>query len=183
MRSWKPLLPFGTATVIETTVGAARTAGLSVILVVGFRGDELVERFARDPLVRPIRNAEWEKGMLGSILLGAAAAEGRLVFLMNGDKPLVRPETYGRIVAEAERRRADGLPEVPLFASFRGNAGHPVLVPRGVALAADGAERMRDHLQRFSPALVESGDEGVLLDIDTPEDYERLLDRAGPRGR
>lgn len=179
MGAWKPLLPFGASTVIETTVGAARAAGLAVILVVGYRGGELAERFAGDPLVRPANNPDWARGFLGSVLLGVAAAEGRLVFLMNGDMPLVRPRTYGALSAEAERRSAAGLPEVPLFAAFGGRPGHPVLVTKSAALGAADSGRMRDHLLKLSPAFVECGDEGVLIDIDTPEDYERLAPFAG----
>ena len=176
MGSWKPLLPFGASTVIEATVGAARAAGLEVILVVGHRGGELIELFAGDSLVRPVVNSEWERGPLGSMLLGLEAAAGRLVFLMNGDMPLVKAGTYGSLAAEAERRAAAGLPEAPLFAAFGGRAGHPVLVPRTLALGAAtaGVSRMRDHLREFSPIDVECGDEGVLVDLDTPEEYRRL---------
>jgi molybdenum cofactor cytidylyltransferase len=162
-------------------VASARAAGLEVILVAGYRGEQLIELFAVDPLVRPVANPDWERGPLGSLLRGLEAASGELVFLMNGDMPLVRADTYRALAAEAGRRAAAGLPEVPLFAAFGGRAGHPVLVPRTLALGAGaaGVSRMRDHLLRFSPVYLECGDEGVLADLDTQEDYRRLAGAAG----
>jgi hypothetical protein len=55
-----------------------------------------------------------------------------------------------------------------------------VLADRGVVIGARaaGASRMKDHLFGFHPVMVECGDEGVLLDLDTPEDYRRLTERA-----
>ncbi|MFA6505638.1 MAG: NTP transferase domain-containing protein [Treponemataceae bacterium] len=183
MGTWKPLLKFGDSTLIETVVGTALSAELRVILVVGYRGDELADRFAGHPRVIVVRNPEWGSGLLGSLLEGLQACEGRTVFLMNGDKPLVSANTYRKLSTEAERRMVSGLPEVPLFAAYQGKAGHPVFVRREIALGAVSlpgrSEKMRDHLSRYNPVLVECEDEGVLVDIDTPEDYERLRSKDG----
>lgn len=179
---WKPLLPFGSSTVLGTTVSRALDAGLSVILVVGFRGSELVDRFAGTPGVRCVVNSGWKEGLLGSVVAGFRAAEGELVFSMNGDKPLVLSRTYRLLLDKAERLGSGGGAVPPLFASWNGKRGHPVLIPRGIALGAAAlgpGGRMRDHLAAYFPVQVECGDEGVLLDIDTPADYERLAARAG----
>ncbi len=179
---WKPLLPFGSSTILETTVGRALDAGLRVILVVGFRGEELAERFSAVPDVAVVRNPAWEAGLLGSVLAGFAAAEGELVFSMNGDKPLALSRTYRLLREEAERRAASGGSVPPFFAAFRGRWGHPVLIPRAIALGASrlGPEgRMRDHLAAFGPVALECGDEGAVLDIDTEEEYGSLVSRIG----
>jgi CTP:molybdopterin cytidylyltransferase MocA len=46
-------------------------------------------------------------------------------------------------------------------------------------LCADPSESARNVLQRFSAATVDVlvEDEGAFLDIDTPDDYDRLLAR------
>lgn len=180
---WKPLLPFGSSTILETTVARALDAGLRVVLVVGFRGDELAERFSGAATVSVVRNPAWEAGLLGSVLAGFAAAEGELVFSMNGDKPLAFSRTYRLLQEEAERRAASGGTVPPIFAAYRGKRGHPVLIPRAIALGASrlGPEgRMRDHLAAFGPIALECGDEGAVLDIDTEEEYGRLVSRIGP---
>lgn len=174
MGAWKPLLPFGSSTILETTVNTALEAGLTVILVAGFRGDEIEALCSRVSGVKVVRNPLWESGLLSSVLAGFAVAEGDLVFSMNGDKPLVRAQTYRLLAAEAERMAASGLAVPPLFPSYRGKWGHPVLIPRAVALAAQGGGRMREHLASYHPVALECDDEGILLDIDTEEDYRRL---------
>ncbi len=175
--AWKPLLPFGSSTIIQTTVGTALSAGLRVVLVLGFRGEELTGLFAHENRVTIARNPDWELGLLGSVLCGMKQALGDAVFSMNADKPLVKTEVYRLVTAEYTRRTKAGLPLVPLFASYQGKAGHPVLIPREIGLQASSLPpnaRMRDHLKPYAPELVECGDEAVLLDIDTPEEYERL---------
>jgi len=175
--AWKPLLPFGASTIIQTTVGTALSAGLRVVLVVGFRGVELARLFAHEKEVIIAPNPHWERGLLGSVLCGMEQARGTAVFTMNADKPLVSPEAYRLVAAEYESRAKAGIVPVPLFASYQGKAGHPVLIPREIALQAASLPpdaRMRDHLKKYEPAFVECGDEAVLLDIDTYEEYERL---------
>lgn len=177
---WKPMLPFGDSTIIECTVSAALAAGGSVILVVGFNGARLDKLYAQTPKVRCVENPHWEKGLFSSVLTGIQASRSEMLFLMNGDKPLVRPNTYkclqdAAIKKFGELGSLDAMP--PLFAAFDGNAGHPVLVTRKRALDAAGlppGSRMKDYLLTFHPCMVECGDEGVLLDIDTPEEYDRL---------
>jgi len=182
MGTWKPLLPFGRSTVIEAAVGAARAAGLRILLVVGFRGDELAALFSADPQVLIVRNPLWDAGLALSLRRGIEAAESDELFLMNGDKPLVKPESYRLLAEEADRSASSGAAPAPLFAAYGGRAGHPVLVPRRTALGfkprPGSGERMRDYLFGIGARLVECGDEGVLLDIDTPEEYERLRLRA-----
>ena len=133
---WKPLLPFGDSTIIQTTVGTALSAGLRVVLVVGFRSEELARLFAHESEVIIASNPHWERGLLGSVLCGMDRSQGEAVFSMNADKPLVKPEAYRLVAAEYERRAKAGMPPVPLFASCQGKAGHPVLIPRDIALQA-----------------------------------------------
>ncbi len=178
MGTWKPLLPYKGGTMLEATLDSARTAGLGIILVTGFRGEELARLVARSPDVRVVFNPRWESGQLSSVLAGAAALEGPYFFLTLGDLPLIEPATYGCLRAEAEARlRAaqdlDSLP--PLFASYGGEAGHPVLLRKDLVLAVPRwSTRMRDYLVAFNPILVDCGDPGVLRDVDTPEDYAGL---------
>lgn len=181
MGAWKPTLPFGGTTIIGATVSAARGAGLRVFLVVGYRGAELAALFRNDRLVVAVENPDWEAGLPGSMLRGAEAAETDELFLMNGDKPLVGPDAYRALAEEADRRAAAGFPFAPLFASYRGAWGHPVLVRRDQALALSAERerpaRMRDFLARFGPEAVECGDPGTVFDIDTRSDYEKALSR------
>jgi molybdenum cofactor cytidylyltransferase len=98
------------------------------------------------------------------------------VFVFLGDMPLVPAHIAPRL-ADA---LADRFSVVPVF---DGKQGHPVLLSaRAAALAAtlsgdQGAGALlRAH--EAEVARLEADDEGVLLDVDTPDDYARLSARA-----
>ncbi|HOX17693.1 MAG TPA: NTP transferase domain-containing protein [Spirochaetales bacterium] len=190
MGEWKLLLPCRGATVVESTVADALGAGLEAIVVAGHRADELEALFGGRALVRVVRNPTWEDGMASSMLAGLRAARGAWVFLMLADLPFAGSDPYRLLADERARRFEAGLPEAPLAAAFRGTKGHPVLVPRLAALEAaeraafgaaggtgggDGGS-LREAFRALGGLVpVETGIEGVLLDLDTPEDRARLL--------
>lgn len=177
MGAWKPLLPFRDGVLLDAAIGAARKAGLKIILVTGFRGDELASLVAPLGDVRVAYNPHWEDGQIGSVLTGARAAKGEGFLLTLADMPLIRPATYLRLLDEADRYEREGQATPLLFATYRGRAGHPVLIPRTLALAAENMKpsgRMRDYLASCDPGYVECDDPGILVDVDTVEDYRRL---------
>ncbi len=198
MGSWKPLLPWGAATLVEAAVGSALAAGLRVLLVVGHRGREISALFAGRERVVVVDNPDWERGMLGSIQKALPFVASEAFFCANADMPLIGPEDYRALAAaweaaallasargvaareasEAESPERGGL---ALFASHRGKAGHPVLLPRAWSadiLALGPGERLRPFLFARTHRLIERGP-GALLDLDTPEDYERNRGAAG----
>src|SRR5947209_15673244 len=70
----KPLLPFGTRTVIETVVDSLRASPVDEILVVtGYRSEAIEAALARAP-ARTVRNPDYARGMLSSVQCGVAAA-------------------------------------------------------------------------------------------------------------
>ena len=71
-----------------------------------------------------------------------------------------------------------------LYPRFAGKRGHPPLIARrlfGEILAGDGEGGLRALLARHEAADVDVADEGILLDMDTPEDYQRLAELARRR--
>ena len=73
MGAWKPLLPWGGTTVCGAVVDTVLAAGLRPVLVAGYRARELFGAFADRPEVRLVENADWERGMLGSIRAGLSS--------------------------------------------------------------------------------------------------------------
>jgi molybdenum cofactor cytidylyltransferase len=190
MGSWKPLLPWGPASrgsrscVVEATVGAALEAGCRVILVGGYRGEELAELFAGRAGVEVVRNPGWESGMLGSIQRGMEALASSSFFTIPADMPLVGPAVYRRLFAALALRESEGLSPAPLFASFRGEAGHPVFVPASLVsrIASLPPEvKLRPFLLKENPLFVECSDEAVLLDLDDRPTYEAALEKGSLR--
>jgi molybdenum cofactor cytidylyltransferase len=173
MGAWKPLLPFGASTIAETTVASALGAWvggarLRVVLVVGFRGEELAARFPGNPRVTVVENPGWKTGMLGSIQAALAHIASDRFFTIPADMPLVPSSVYARLAEAWDGSR-------PLFASYHGEPGHPVLVPASLIpaiLALDPGARLRPFLFSKGGSLIDCGTEAVLADIDTATDLE-----------
>jgi len=167
MGTWKPLLTFGSATIIQTVVARAASACRRVIVVAGYRGDELARLLRGTSGVEVVQNPEWELGVFSSIRRGAAEVGSERFYITLGDMPWIRPEVYAVL---EEPPSADAV-----FPVFGGRRGHPVLVSQSVRQAVLETDptvpTMRQVLARFAAREVEWTDDSILRDIDTPEDY------------
>lgn len=178
MGAFKPLLPFGETTVLEQSIALFRAAGIDDIrVVIGHRADELLPLLVRLQ-VRPLLNGHYAEGMFSSVLAAAASleAEDEAFLLLPVDFPLLRPESVARLL----RAWQSGAGRI-LYPTCRGRRGHPPLLAtsyREAILAWPGHGGLRGLLQQYQEdaANIETGDEGILLDMDTPEDYARLRD-------
>jgi molybdenum cofactor cytidylyltransferase len=123
--------------------------------------------------LRVVHAPDHAEGMAAPRRTGIAAlpddTTGAFVFL--GDMPLIPPEVPPRL---AEALAVGAKAAAPAFESQR---GHPVLF--SAALFQDlkklqGDEGARNILKTLGPALavVESPNDGVLVDIDRPSDLE-----------
>ncbi|MGO8694846.1 MAG: NTP transferase domain-containing protein [Rectinemataceae bacterium] len=186
MGAFKPLLPFGDGTIAGATVASARAAGCRVILVVGYRGTELAERFGSEAGVLVVENPVWERGMLGSLQAGLRSVRGPCFFTIPADMPFVGSAVYTLLARTREAElgpesnsQAEAEETAAYFASHEGRAGHPVLIPtawREELLLLSPSGRMRDYIERRRMVLVEAGSDSVFADLDRPEEY-RNADR------
>jgi molybdenum cofactor cytidylyltransferase len=166
MGRWKPALPFRGSTLAETVVATALEACRRVILVTGYRGEELAAMFAGKPRVVVMDNPDWAFGMFSSIQRGAAQVQTGRFFVQLADMPFVGPAVYQALLVVPD---ADFV--YPVHAGTR---GHPVLMgPRALAavLAADAAAgSMKEISRRLAVVELPWGDDSVLRDLDTPTD-------------
>ncbi|MEW5911414.1 MAG: DVU_1551 family NTP transferase [Thermodesulfobacteriota bacterium] len=176
----KPLLPLGPQTVLARVVDTCRQAGLGTVLVVlGHHAAELAPAVAALGL-QPVYNPQPERGMFSSLLAGVAALppQARAFLVLPVDLPLVRVHTLRRLLEAWQEGRGPML--VP---TFLGRRGHPPLLDAGLApaLAAwSGPNGLRGFLeQRAEVVEVPAADRFLRLDLDTPQDYQRLLRAAG----
>ena len=128
--------------------------------------------------VRMIEHAGWQQGQLSSLLAGLTAIdhpllEGALVTLV--DVPLVTPSTVAAVIAEWRRTRA------PIVRPAQGDRhGHPVMFDASVfqdlreADPSVGAKAVFAK-HRLRIVNVDVNDPGAFEDIDTPEDYRKVL--------
>jgi molybdenum cofactor cytidylyltransferase len=179
MGDFKPLLTFGGVSVLERVVLLFREEGIQDIrVVIGHRSDELysvVERLHACPII----NERYHDGMFSSVLAGVGTLSGDAdaFFLLPVDIPLVCRETVRRLV-QAYRSKTGGI----FYPVYHGERGHPPLVSaryREEILSWSGDGGLKGVLSRHEDEAVEveTDDETILLDMDTPAQYERLRGR------
>ncbi len=179
MGLFKPLAPLGRSTFIEESIGAFQKAGLQdVRVVVHPRSRDLITMAERVG-ARCLPNPDPSRGMFSSVLTGVESLgpEIHAFFLMPADMPLIRPQTIRALLEVYEQT----LPKV-IHPRFLGRRGHPPLVPtaffpKGVSTECPGGMRAVLAALEAESFDVDVADEGVLLDCDTPADYERILRR------
>jgi len=178
----KLLLPFRGAPLVASVVAALRAGGVEGIVLVTAADDEELRQWARQAGVVTAVNPAPERGMLSSIQEGIAALGGADALARRGDTLLVSPADLPRLAPESVagllRRMAEAKAplSVPLY---QGKRGHPLalaaaLIPEILHLDPQiGLKQLRD---RHEAELLEVpvDDPGVVADIDTPADYERL---------
>jgi molybdenum cofactor cytidylyltransferase len=171
----KVLLPFGQATVLERILATLAAAGVSDRVVV-LRPDlpraiEIVQRAGARFAVNP----HPEEEMLLSIRIGMAELPAGLdaFFVWPADHPAVENATL-------EILSRGGSPARVAVPTFETRRGHPALVGGGLKADIDAipAGQGLRHLWRLRPEVlleVAVPDRGVLLDLNTPEDYDRAI--------
>jgi len=176
----KQLLPIKGQPMVHRVVQAVCTAGLAqVVVVLGAQAQAIGETLTDLP-VEIVINDAWAAGLSTSVRAGLAALrdEVQAVLMILGDQPALSPDLLHRLV---ERYRASDAPIVaPVFGGRRGN---PVLFDRRLfaELAAIEGDRGGRVLLQTHAAQVEwvtVTDEAILLDIDTPDDYQVWADQA-----
>jgi molybdenum cofactor cytidylyltransferase len=170
MGSWKPLLPWGRSTILETVLENVAAAGLEAIVVTGYRGDELHRLLEGRAGVRIVDNPDWAAGMAGSVLRGASSVLGRAFFVLPADMPRVTASVFAAMLVAYHR--GDG--HETLFAACDGRLGHPVLIPTSLVPALRKLlpeQGLRSFLISGAHRLVETKDPAIAEDLDTIEDY------------
>lgn len=178
----KALLPIRSAgeTFFDRVTRTLLDAGIEdVIVVVG--ADAVAIRAGTRPRtgVRIVDNADYEQGQLTSLLAGlraideASRATAALVTLI--DVPLVSAATVRTLLAAQREHDAPVVRPVS-----NGRHGHPVIFGRALFQElhnADPAYGAKPVVRAHAAEMIEVpiDDEGAFADIDTREDYERII--------
>jgi molybdenum cofactor cytidylyltransferase len=157
-------------------------AGIPDIVVVTGAAPDVVRAAAgrtRLP-VRFVHNEQWTTGQLTSLIAGIHERSGddleaALVTLV--DTPLVSADTIRRILRTWRSATA------PIVRPARGDVhGHPVLFDRSLfpALRTANPAIGAKAVVRAAAAIVNVpvDDDGAFIDVDTPADYQQLLQRV-----
>ncbi|HEY8002699.1 MAG TPA: nucleotidyltransferase family protein [Phenylobacterium sp.] len=169
----KLLTAWDAGVLLEGALAAAYAAPVrSVTVVIGADAAAVADAARHfDPRTLIVHAADYAEGMGASLRTGIASlppdAAGAFIFL--GDMPRA-PHAVLQPMADAVTAGAEAAAPV-----FQGRRGNPVLLARSLfpqLLALTGDAGARGVLQALGErlALVESPDDGVLFDVDTPGD-------------
>ena len=177
----KATLPVGGGdTFLTRIVRTFHEAGVDdVIVVVGHEADAIVRAFAESGLAaRFVINRDYDRGQLSSLIAGLNAIDrpgvaAALVTLV--DVPLVSAATVRAVV---DRYRTERVPVVRPTSGSR--HGHPMLIDRALfdrLRRADPEEGAKPIVRAHASAAGDLAivDEGAFTDIDTVEEYERVI--------
>lgn len=186
----KQLLPYGTGVLLDAVLATARACAFSqTVLALGGAAEE-VQRTVDTSGCEVVLNPDFGEGCASSIATALAAVDPATdaVVLLLGDQPGVRAASV-RAVLDALLQARSGAAATGSPATSAGIAvcryddgvGHPMafarrLIPALAALHGDKAvwklleQRADDVVEVRTPGLVP-------LDVDTEEDYRRLLGR------
>ena len=175
----KLLLPWGDTTILGATLRTLTQVAHADFIVVGGGYFEEVEKVVAEFNKPAVFNKEYATGeMVSSLKVGVSSlggVSGALVCL--GDMPLLRKETVDLLIETHQR-----FPEKIIAPTFGGRRGHPVLFSVDYFEAILGlGEGEKPNSLLTGVVEVEVADEGILIDIDTPEAYEKFKDRP-PQG-
>jgi molybdenum cofactor cytidylyltransferase len=178
MGTKKQLLPVQGLPAVVRCLESLRDSQVSdVVIVVNPEGDDIVNATKEFP-VKVAVNELPGSDMAASVKAGMVRiddeATGILICLC--DHPLVLAETLKAILSAHARE-----PEAIIIPVYRGRKGHPTLFPRFVLEDFGKFATLRDVIghHHAKVSLLDVGDEGVILDMDTPEDYRRMRGRPG----
>jgi molybdenum cofactor cytidylyltransferase len=155
---------------------AALEGGLDPVVVVTGNAAEQVRAAVEGLPILVANNPEWQAGQSSSVKIGlhALPAEtGAAVFLLAD-----QPQTPAGLIASLVETHAGTLS--PLVAPLvQGQRANPVLLDRVTfsdLFSLSGDQGGRALFARYPVQWVPWHDSSILEDIDTPEDYQRLLE-------
>ena len=179
----KALLPIRGTSFLEHMLGTLKQAGVDhLVVVLGHDAAFIQERIAfQDVTVRT--NPKPERGQLSSLQLALKThelADVKAVFVCLIDQPLITvPFLHEILAAYKSSRKSIVIP------THQGRGGHPTLFARKLfdellnAPLSEGARAViRAHPD--DTLRLETDQEDILCDIDTPEDYERWVGKPFP---
>lgn len=184
MGSPKALLPIDGALFIERIVrvlGSTRVG--EVLVVLGHRAEEIRKKISHLPITIVI-NKDYPTGQLSSLVAALKELEraerrepvdGALVHLV--DHPFIDANLVDKMIDCFY-----GSNKLIVVPRYKERRGHPVLFARALfpellrAPLEQGAKAVV-HAHRDETLEIETNDEGILIDVDTPEEYRRYLGR------
>jgi CTP:molybdopterin cytidylyltransferase MocA len=175
MHAIKPLIEIDGTIMLDYAANIFIQSDIGKIIVITGYEAERVSALARARGYTTVYNPHFATGMFSSILAGIAAvpSDFHAAFILPVDIPFVSPTTV-RALAQAICDQRAAIPH------YKNEPGHPPLIHRSwfEALSKwhgnDGLSGFF-HTHASDIACIDVDDPGIMRDIDTPKDLERII--------
>ncbi len=140
-----------------------------IFVVGGYQYERLIPLLAglKDK-VELVYNKEFDRGMFSSVQEGVSHVTADRFFLTPGDYPLLNKAVIQTLL---------DCEDSYVIPSFEHHGGHPILLPfsaKEELLSMEKDSNLKVFLKQKEVTYLDVTDQGVLQDLDTREDYERL---------
>lgn len=156
-------------TVIERCILGMYDICSKIIVVGGHRIEDIEDILSNYSKAELIYNPDYLNGMFSSVKKGLTHIKEERFFLIPGDYAVVNKETYEDML------KVDNDIVIPIY---DGRKGHPLLMKSYLIeelLKDISCETLRDFTGKKSFISINIEDPGILMDIDTMEDYRETL--------
>jgi molybdenum cofactor cytidylyltransferase len=178
----KQLLAVDDRPMLQHVIDAASAAGVDeIVVVLGHDAEPIQAALDLPPNTRVVVNPGFAGGQASSLRAGLAAVSphGEAAVIVLGDQPGVEPDAI-RAVVQAFRRTGARV----VRTRYRDQPGHPVLLSRETwpeLESLEGDVGAREIIERHPDWVVDVERPGPAPDdVDTPADYDRLVEGAVP---
>lgn len=142
-----------------------------IVIVGGHHFDEMKKLVSDYEKVTLVKNENYDLGMFSSVKRGVAEMENDF-FLTPGDYPMIHSSTCKKLML------GTGDMVIP---TYNGRKGHPVFIKKEL-IASLIKEPVSSNLKNFRDrqhlSYIPVEDEGILLDVDTMDDYKMIKKKS-----
>ena len=164
----KMLLSIDNKPLIIHTIKGMRPHVNKIVVVTGHYDKDLKELLKNENVIIAY-NKDYERGMFSSVLTGVKEVDDDF-FIIPGDIPFVRSSTYEALL--------NGTKDVR-YPVYKGKQGHPLFIKKKL-IDELLKEPINSNLKAFRDKQdkeeIEVEDENVLKDIDTMEQYRKVME-------
>jgi molybdenum cofactor cytidylyltransferase len=176
----KQLLKYKGKNLMQHTIDLTRILGMDTFIVLGAYGEK-IQNQVNTYDAKIVENEEWNEGLSSSIRKGLEAVlssnpDTEAIILVLCDQPFLSAEILRQIL---ERYHDTGLPIV--HCHYGEASGPPTLFHRSMfpfLLELKGGQGAKKVVDRFPDQVTFVDFPAGSLDIDTPEDYQQLIDAS-----
>lgn len=140
----------------------------NIIVVSGYKNEKINKLTQNYAKVKVVYNKEFHKGMFSSVKIGIQEVTGDRFLLTPGDYPLISKEVVYNLLKEKEDI---------VIPSFNKKGGHPILLSSKLIkeiLEEPKESNLKIYLSKKKCSYLNIKDYGILLDVDTMEDYNHV---------